>query len=59
MAVAVKKGRDVAVLAHLDNMKGYTWRNLLQFNPNTKYGGYSYRDVVLNPIANALNRVIK
>jgi hypothetical protein len=27
---AVDKGFDVAVLAHLDNMKEYTWRNILQ-----------------------------
>lgn len=24
---------DVAILAHLDNMKEYTWRNLLQASP--------------------------
>jgi hypothetical protein len=27
---AVSKGFDVAILAHLDNMREYTWRNLLQ-----------------------------
>ena len=27
---AVDKGLDVAILAHLDNMKEYTWRNILQ-----------------------------
>jgi hypothetical protein len=27
---AVDKGFDIAILAHLDNMKEYTWRNILQ-----------------------------
>lgn len=37
----------------------YTWRNLLQFNPLEKKSGYSYADVVISPMANAVNRVIK
>jgi hypothetical protein len=40
-------------------LQQYTWRNLLQFNPNEKKGGYSYADVVIAPMANAVNRVIK
>lgn len=37
----------------------YAWRNNLQFNPNEKKQGYSYTDVVLMPMANAVNRAIK
>lgn len=37
----------------------YTWRNLLQFNPNEKKAGYSYADVVIAPMARAVNRAIK
>eukprot|EP00775_Hariotina_reticulata_P001231 gene1231-1570_t len=59
MKLVVDAGKDIAVLAHLDNMQQYTWRNLLQFNPNEKKGGYSYADVVIAPMANAVNRVIK
>ena len=40
-------------------LQDYAWRNNLQFNPNEKKGGYSYTDVVLMPMANAVNRVIK
>ncbi|KAI8466695.1 MAG: hypothetical protein J3K34DRAFT_432891 [Monoraphidium minutum] len=50
---------DVAILAHLDNMKEYTWRNLLQFSPLVKYGGYSYKDAVLRPMADAVNKAAK
>lgn len=56
---AVDAGKDIAVLAHLDLEKDYAWRNNLQFNPNEKKGGYSYTDVVLMPMANAVNRAIK
>uniref|UniRef100_A0A383VIG4 Glycoside hydrolase family 5 domain-containing protein n=1 Tax=Tetradesmus obliquus TaxID=3088 RepID=A0A383VIG4_TETOB len=59
MKRAVDAGKDIAVLAHLDNMQGYTWRNLLQFNPNEKKAGYSYFDVVVAPMARAANRAIK
>ena len=40
-------------------MATYTWRYILQFSPTQKYGGYSYTDVVLRPIANALATAIK
>ncbi len=59
MARAVSKGLNVGALAHLDNQVGYTWRNVLQFSPEAKYGGYSYKDVVLAPITTALAKSIK
>ncbi|KAF8071022.1 hypothetical protein HT031_001104 [Scenedesmus sp. PABB004] len=59
MQRAVDAGKDIAVLAHLDNAGSYTWRNLLQFSPTEKKGGYSYADVVIAPMARAVNRVIK
>jgi hypothetical protein len=40
-------------------LQQYTWRNLLQFNPNEKKAGYSYADVVIAPMARAVNRAIK
>ncbi|GBG00356.1 hypothetical protein Rsub_13088 [Raphidocelis subcapitata] len=55
---AVSKGLDVAILAHLDNMREYTWRNLLQFDPTAQYGGASYADVVLRPMADAVNQAV-
>eukprot|EP00879_Flechtneria_rotunda_P029190 GHRR01031470.1.p1 GENE.GHRR01031470.1~~GHRR01031470.1.p1 ORF type:complete len:383 (+),score=118.71 GHRR01031470.1:889-2037(+) len=59
MKKAVIAGKNIAVLAHLDNMQQYTWRNLLQFNPTQKKNGYSYADVVIAPMANAVNRAIR
>jgi hypothetical protein len=41
---AVSKGMGVGVLVHLDNAAGYTWRNMLEYDPLAKYGGYSYDD---------------
>ncbi|KAI8466523.1 MAG: hypothetical protein J3K34DRAFT_433415 [Monoraphidium minutum] len=54
-----KYNMDVAILAHLDNMKEYTWRNILQFDPKASYGGHSYKDVVLRPMAEAVNAAVK
>jgi len=59
MKKAVDAGVGIAVLAHLDNMKEYTWRNVLQFSPTAKYNGYSYADVVLKPMATAVNKAIR
>ena len=56
---AADRGVTVSVIAHLDNMKEYTWRNILQYSPTQKYGGYSYVDVVLKPIADALAPAVK
>jgi hypothetical protein len=32
------------------------WRNLLMFSPVEKYGGHSYDDVMLKPVAKALSQ---
>lgn len=34
------------------------WRNALVFDPLVKYDGFSYYEVMLRPIAQALNAVI-
>lgn len=34
------------------------WRNALVFDPLAKYGGFSYYEIMLRPIAQALNAVI-
>jgi hypothetical protein len=34
------------------------WRNALVFDPLAKYDGFSYYDVMLRPVAQALNAVI-
>jgi hypothetical protein len=30
-----------------------------QFSPKASYGGYSYKDVVLKPMADAVNAAVK
>ena len=40
-------------------LQEYTWRNVLQFSPTAKYNGYSYSDVVLKPMATAVNKAIR
>jgi hypothetical protein len=39
--------------------QNYAWRNDLQFSPTAKKNGVSYVDVVLRPMAAAVNRAIK
>lgn len=47
------------VLNHIDSEDGATWRNLLDFDPLVKYEGWSYEDVVVRPVAEALKGVMK
>ncbi|CAL8461829.1 g1360 [Coccomyxa elongata] len=60
MAACFKKAIDlglstIAVAPHLDDGLGYGgWRNGLLFDPMKKYGNYSYTDIMLNPLADAL-----
>ncbi len=34
---------------------GYVWRNTLDFKPLEQYGGYSYYDVLISPVADAIS----
>jgi hypothetical protein len=53
------QGLDIAVTPHLDDGLEYGgWRNALNFDPLVKHAGFSYYDVMLRPIAAALNAVI-
>jgi hypothetical protein len=52
---AVGQGIEgLQVLNHIDAYQGKSWRNLLDFEPTTKYDGWSYEDLVLRPTASAL-----
>ncbi|KAL4440114.1 hypothetical protein ABPG75_003115 [Micractinium tetrahymenae] len=57
MQLAVSRGHDLSVNMHVDDAtKGGLggWRNTLLFSPLEPFGGLSYVDVVLNPIADAI-----
>ncbi|WIA29300.1 hypothetical protein OEZ86_011805 [Tetradesmus obliquus] len=59
LAKAVELGLDIAITPHLDDgLEMGGWRNALVFDPLVKYGNFSYYDVMLRPIAQALNAVI-
>jgi hypothetical protein len=36
---------------------GYSWRNLLDFDPLQLYNGFSYNDVLVIPVAEAIREV--
>eukprot|EP00878_Enallax_costatus_P019257 GHUV01020312.1.p1 GENE.GHUV01020312.1~~GHUV01020312.1.p1 ORF type:complete len:402 (+),score=61.33 GHUV01020312.1:254-1459(+) len=57
---AVAKGfTGIAVTPHLDGWGQFTpWRNSLRVNPLAKYSGFSYTDIMLVPLAHALNAVM-
>ncbi|KAG2493204.1 hypothetical protein HYH03_008624 [Edaphochlamys debaryana] len=56
---AVEEGLGLSIVPHLDDGgRTAAWRNGLKFNPKQKYGGFSYEDVMLNPIADALAAAI-
>jgi hypothetical protein len=53
------QGFDLAITPHLDDgLELGGWRNALVFDPLAKYGGYSYYEIMLKPIASALSAVI-
>ena len=59
IGAAVSAGLNVAVSPHLDDGLGYGgWRNGLLLNPVENYGGMTYQDFMLNPLADAINSVI-
>jgi hypothetical protein len=51
-----KRFTTISIIPHLDIGSGKNiWRNLIIMNPYTKYGGqYSYYDIMINPLRNAL-----
>ena len=57
---AIDNNLSIAVTPHLDDGTGQgRWRNVLDFDPWDKKNGFSYADVALFPIADALNAVAK
>jgi hypothetical protein len=54
LAYAVGMGFDLAFTPHLDDgLNAGQWRNAMRIDPLAKYGGMSYFDVVLEPLARA------
>jgi hypothetical protein len=52
-------GLSIAITPHLDDgLELGGWRNALAFDPLAKYSGYTYWDIMLQPLAQALNAVI-
>ncbi|GLI63572.1 hypothetical protein VaNZ11_006570, partial [Volvox africanus] len=52
---AIEEGLGISVVPHLDDGgRTAAWRNGLLFNPKQKYGGFSYQEVMLNPVVDAL-----
>ncbi|KXZ41591.1 hypothetical protein GPECTOR_376g168 [Gonium pectorale] len=52
---AVEEGLGISIVPHLDDGgKTAAWRNGLLFDPKKKYNGFSYQQVMLDPIADAL-----
>ncbi|KAF8073017.1 rpsQ [Scenedesmus sp. PABB004] len=59
LAKAVDLGLDIAITPHLDDgLEQGGWRNALNFDPLASYAGFTYYDIMLRPIAQALNAVI-
>lgn len=53
-------GFDIAFTPHLDDgLNNGQWRNAMLINPLEKYGGMSYVDVVLKPLADAMAATIQ
>jgi hypothetical protein len=54
---AIKGGfTGLQILNHVDHDQG-SWRNELDMNPQQKFEGFSYEDVVVRPAADALRTV--
>jgi hypothetical protein len=59
-AEALRQGFTLYVRPHLDDGTGAgAWRNGLLFRPAQKYGGFSYADIMLDPLADALASAYK
>jgi hypothetical protein len=57
---AVDQGfTTIAMLPHLDNDATYYWRNKAWFDPMVKVKGEAYHDILVAPVAKAMNAVAK
>jgi hypothetical protein len=57
---AMRMGLTVHVRPHLDDASPQrSWRDALAFDPAAPYGGFSYVDIMLNPVADALGLALK
>lgn len=55
LAYAVGLGFDIAFTPHLDDgLNNGQWRNAMLINPLQKYGGMSYFDFVIKPLADVM-----
>lgn len=60
LSYAVGLGFDLAFTPHLDDgLNKGQWRNAMLIDPLAKYGGMSYFDVVLEPLARAASQTMK
>ena len=57
LGFAKNSGLQVLITPHLDTVDSSSghWRNNLVFDPLQKFGGYSYKEVMLDPIVNMIN----
>eukprot|EP01023_Acetabularia_acetabulum_P020487 TRINITY_DN2065_c0_g1_i6.p1 TRINITY_DN2065_c0_g1~~TRINITY_DN2065_c0_g1_i6.p1 ORF type:complete len:499 (+),score=61.21 TRINITY_DN2065_c0_g1_i6:25-1521(+) len=52
---AIDKGLSISLSPHLDDgLETGVWRNTLRLDPLVPYGGYSYAEIMLYPLADAL-----
>jgi hypothetical protein len=59
-AEAMRGGLTVSVRPHLDDASpARAWRDGLAFDPLADYGGWSYKQIMLNPVADALALALK
>lgn len=57
---AARTGVNLGILLQMDDGTGdsQTWRNNLSFDPRAIYSGYSYEQLLVNPIAETLNATL-
>eukprot|EP01025_Chloroclados_australasicus_P033446 TRINITY_DN3411_c0_g1_i2.p2 TRINITY_DN3411_c0_g1~~TRINITY_DN3411_c0_g1_i2.p2 ORF type:complete len:362 (-),score=59.47 TRINITY_DN3411_c0_g1_i2:442-1527(-) len=56
---AIDHGLSISLSPHLDDgLEQGGWRNTLRFDPLVPYGNYSYADIMLYPLADALSSVL-
>eukprot|EP00878_Enallax_costatus_P016588 GHUV01017406.1.p1 GENE.GHUV01017406.1~~GHUV01017406.1.p1 ORF type:complete len:494 (+),score=70.49 GHUV01017406.1:303-1784(+) len=59
LAEAMRQGFTPYIRPHLDDGLGKgIWRNGLMFSPSYTYGEFSYKQIMLDPLARALNRAL-
>ncbi|KAF6266260.1 hypothetical protein COO60DRAFT_1669582 [Scenedesmus sp. NREL 46B-D3] len=59
LGYAVRAGFDIAITPHLDDgLASGVWRNAQLINPLVKFDGFSYTDIMLLPLAEAVAAVM-